>query len=179
MLVIVGVVIFDVLYMALLYRPKKGRFKVLHRSSKQFRFATSLGEYTIDAFRSCVTVHTRKGNTSIPFSKISRLNYGLTKSAALVEEVLNDFDIWDMFNTYEDKNYWFAIDAVLSNGKKFPLYVVGQYEPREPLSEWWFTLQRGILASMGLFKPVDRISRDVLKQIQTAFSDAGKQLTLM
>ena len=173
------VILADVAMLVFMYRQKKGRFKVLQDDSRRFRFLSNFGDITLDGNTRTVAITSRKKALSVPFDQIQRLDYRMESSTALVEEIWNGLDLWDLTETYRDVNNWFQLSVVLSNGQKIPLYVVGQYEPKELWSEWWFELQRSLLHMVGLFKDVDKTSLVVVKRVQAAFARHGKPLSLV
>ena len=65
------------------------------------------------------------------------------------------------------------------SGERVPLYIVGQYEPKELWSEWWIEIQRGLLRTVGLFKAADKTALSVVKQVQQAFAKRGMPLSLV
>lgn len=169
----------NVAIVVFMYRQKKGRFRVLQEDARRFRFVSNFGDITIDGPTRAVNIRAGKKGATIPFDQIHRLDYGMKTSTALAEEIWNGLDLWDLTGMYRDVNNWFQLSAVLHGGQKVPLYVVGQYEPKEPFSEWWFELQRGMLRLVGLFKDVDKTSLAVVKRVQRAFADCGKPLSLV
>jgi len=176
---IVLVVLGNIATLSFLYRRKKGRFQVLQDDSRHFRFLSNFGDITIDGGSRSVTIVTRKNGATFSFDQIYGLDHGMKTSTALLEEIWNGLDLWDLMGMYRDVNLWFQLSVILQGGEKVPLYVVGQYEPKEPLSGWWFELQRGILRSLGLFKDADKTSLAVVKLVKHAFARHGKPLSLV
>jgi hypothetical protein len=176
----VGVVILaDVAILAFMYRLRKGRFKVLQDDRRRFRSLSSLGDIAIDGTGRALVIVSGKKGTTIPFHQIRRFDYGMKTCTALAEEIRRGLDLSDLTGMYRDVKKWFQPSAVLTGGGKTRFYVVGQYEPKEPLSQWWFELQRGLLRTVGLFKDADKVSLSVVKQVQGAFAKHGKPLSLV
>lgn len=161
------------------YRLKKGRFKVLQEGSRGFRFLSDFGDITFDGTTQTLSIVGPRETARIAFERIERLDYRMTTSAALAEEVWNGFDLWDLAGSYRDIDCWFELSVVLRGDRRVPLYIVGQYEPKEPLSEWWFELQRGLLRLAGLFRDADATSLDVVKRVQAACARLGNPLSLV
>jgi len=176
---IVVTVVLGQLGWAALYRPRKGRFRIRDQAPGWFSFRTDFGEFTIDGRRGLLLVVTRKDKKAVSLADIRRLQYRFRETEAVLEELLGGMDIWDFTKKYRDVIGWYEISAVLSDGKRIPIYVIGQYEPREPLSGWWFEIQKALLAKVGLVKDVEEESRAVLQQLQAAFSAAGRPLGLV
>ncbi len=178
-LAVAGTLLLGLLARALMYRPRKGRFRVLRRDPRRFTFRTDFGEFTIDRPNGSLTFATRKLRQRIDLAQVRRLDYRYREKEALVDELLSGWDIWDLAKRYRDVVGWFEISAVLASGKRVPLYAVGQYDPREPLSGWAFRLERAMLARLGLLTDVEDRSRSVLAQLQEAFASAGRPLNLL
>jgi len=164
---------------AVKYRHKKGRFKVIDDDAQCFRFLSNFGDITIDGIAHAVFVNRRGNELTIPFAQIQRLDYGIRVDYAMLEEMLGGFSVLQLMERYRDINNWFHLSLVLQGGGKVPLYVVGQYEPRAPLSEWFFELERGLLRMAGLFRDVDKTALAVVERVQSAFARQGKSLRLV
>ncbi len=164
---------------AVWYRPRKGRFHVTRRNPRWFVFQTNFGEFTIDGGNGNLIVKTRKGMKTVKLVDIHRLAYRYNEKEATFSDIARGWNIWNYARKYRDVVGWFEISAVLSDGKKVPIYAIGQYEPRELWSEWWFNLEKALLAKLGLFTDVEERSRAVLKELKGAFAAAGRPLNLM
>lgn len=74
---------------------------------------------------------------------------------------------------------WYHIALVLTGCELVPLFVVGQYEPREPFIRWWSDLQIHALHRLGLYQDAERLAVEVLVRIQGEFRESGKELNLV
>ena len=175
---LVILVLIDFLVMALLLRKKKGKLEILRDDSCCFEFETDLGLFSIDRREHRFQFSSMDGEDSIALSEIERLNFGLLREWALDEELITGLQIWDLYGRYRDTKAWYQVSLVLVGGRKIPLFLVGQYEPREPLRAWWFEFQARVLLRLGLFEDVEDAARDSLARIQGAFSESGKLLRL-
>ena len=178
-LAIIGVLVLSVLVAAVWYRPRKGRFRVLRRDPRCFTFRSDFGTFTIDAAGQARIRIAKKAISKVPLADIQRLAYRYHEEEAPIAELLRGWDLWDMSKKYRDVTGWFEIAAVLSDGKRLPLYAIGQFEPKELWSGWWYDLQRALLARIGLFTSAEDRSRTVLEELQEAFAAAGRRLSLM
>jgi len=178
-LAIVGSVVLGLLVSALWYRPRKGRFRVRRRDPRCFTFRSDFGEFTIDAAGQALIQITKKNIAKVALADIQRLAYRYHEEEAVVAELLRGWDLWDMSKKYRDVTGWFEISAVLGNGKRVPLYAIGQFEPKELWSGWWFNLERALLGRVGLFTSAEARARAVLEELKTAFAAAGRRLSLM
>jgi len=167
------------MWMAYLYRLRKGRFEPSRDDASYFFFQTDLARVTINRDRGIVKVTSDAGSREFPFWEIQRLDFAFEAAPALAEEWLNGFDLWDYFKSYRDTVNWHHLSLVTAAGEKVPIYSIGQYEPREPLSAWWFNLQVRVLHRFGLFKSGDEIAVEVLERIQAEFREGGKDLGLV
>jgi hypothetical protein len=177
-LAIIGSVLLGFLVAALWYRARKGRFRVLRRDPRCFTFRSDFGTFTIDAAGKSLIRVAEKDISKIPLSDIQRLHYRYHEEEAPIAELVRGWDIWDFTRKYRDVTGWFEISAVLSDGKQLPLYAIGQFEPRELWSGWWYDLQRRLLAKVGLFQSAEDDSRAVVHELQAAFAAAGRRLSL-
>jgi hypothetical protein len=177
-LMIAGGIVLGLLVSALWYRPRKGRFQVVRSDARWFVFRTDFGDFTIDGGDRRLILNTGKGIESVPLADIRRLHYRYREKEAPFGEVLRGLDIWDLAREYRDVTGWFEISAVVSGGSRIPLYAIGQYEPKELWSQWWFDLEKALLARIGLFTDVEEKARTVLKELQKAFSAAGRAVHL-
>jgi len=155
------------------YRPRKGRFRVLRRDPRGFTFRSDFGTFTIDAAGQSLIRIAKEDISRVPLAAIQRLAYRYHEEEAFLAEVA----IWD--KSSRDVMGWFEISAVLTDGKRLPLYAVGQYGPRELWAPRLFDLEHGLLAKIGLFKSAEDRSRAVLEELQAAFAAAGRRLSLM
>jgi hypothetical protein len=178
-LVVVGILVLGLLVLALMYRPRKGRFRVRGRGSRWLNFRTDFGEFTIDGANGLLIVFTRKARKAVKLADITRLHYSYREKEAPLAEALRGWDIWDLSKEYRDVTGWFQIAAVLTDGERIPIYAIGQYEPKEPWSGRLFALEKGLLAKVGLFHDVEERSRSVLEELRAAFSAAGRPLGLL
>lgn len=176
---VVAMLLIDFGWMAHLYRLRKGRFEPSRDDQSYFFFQTDLARVTMNRGRRLLKVTNDSGSKEIPFSQIERLDFGFRTTPALTEEWFNGFDVWDNFKRYQDTINWYTISLVLERGQKISIYQVGQYEPREPLSAWWFDGQVKLLHRFGRFSYANEAALEVLERIQAEFLEAGHVLRLV
>lgn len=177
-MVIAGVVI-DFAWLALLLRLRKGRFEIGRDDRLAFTATTDFGRFTLDRARGLVRYQEDKSPKELALAAIQRFDFGLTSRWAAAEEFfLTSFDIWDVFERYQDRINWYQISIVPSGGNRIPTFIIGQYEPREPLLGSWFEFQASVLGKLGLFAAAEERAREVLERLQLAFRESGREITL-
>ncbi len=159
---------------ALLYHHKQGSFKRMSPTS----FRTDTGIYRLNPERRILNVILPDRIHEIPFDDIVKLSYTFGEQYALARELLLGFNVWDLFKKYRDTLEWFTISLVFQDGKQMPLFLVGQHQPREFLSQYFFMIDRYLLWKLGLFREADDYSRKMLTKITSIFQQAGKPIAL-
>lgn len=172
---LLGLLALDIVIKAVLWRLKKGRFRVERDGSDLFRFHTDYGRFTIDRRRLIFRTVQKGRSDQIPLDSIERLDFTYHEKWAGWQELFTGVDLWDLSGKYRDKTEWYEISVVVGN-EKTPVFIVGQYNPRELFSRWYFELQARLLARMGLFVNLEEKARDVLDRLQEAFRVSGRQL---
>jgi hypothetical protein len=174
---LLGLLAIDLGIKAALWRLKKGQFRVDRNDSHAFRFETDCGRFTIDR-RRLVFRADRKGRSyQIPLDRIDRLDFAYHEKWAAWQELFTGIDLWDLAGAYRDTTEWYEISIVVGS-EKTPVFIVGQYHPRELFSRWYFELQARLLARVGLFVNFEEKAMDVLDRLQEAFRVSGRQLAL-
>jgi hypothetical protein len=159
-------ILVDTVWVALFRARPVGRFAVLRDGETQFSFTSNHGTFRIDRAAQ-VLVHeqgSRRGR--IPFSEIKGIEYHVREGHAFVEELFFGFNATDLLAQYQDTVEWFSIAVVTSDGQRIPLYLSGQYSPREFFLGWYIELQAELLDRLGLLTDVEAQSRSALDLIQ-------------
>ncbi len=178
--VVVGlalVVVFDSLFMSVLWRHEKGRFEVTRNDRNAFKFRGDFGDFTIDRTNDLLRYTSSGESGEVPLGEIERLDFAFRLGQGKGRELLNGLDWWDLTARYEDRTQCYQI-AVITPDLRLPIFEVSQWLPREPLMSRVFDSQAHLLARMGLFEDVEERAHDVLTQLQEAFAAAGHPLTL-
>ena len=162
--------------MAFLCRKRRGLFEVSRDDASAFLVTTDVGNLRIDRTRRRLVVERRE----VSFGDIQRLDYRWNMRRGTGEEwVLTDIGPWDLLGRYEDRVHWYEIAALMTSGERIPLYITGQYEPREPLMAWWFEWQLRVFARMGLYVDAEEHAREKLDVLLRVFRESGRELRLV
>jgi len=73
--------------------------------------------------------------------------------------------------------HWHDIALVVASRREV-LYLIGQYEPQEPLVSWWFRLQADWLMKRGYVEDADARLWETLEMIQSGLRRSGCDLKL-
>jgi len=171
---LVAMLLIDFAVMAYLYQPRKGKFRVGRDDDHAFTATTDFGRLAIDRRKRRLVV----GDAEIDLAAIERLDYAWNAEWAFVEELFVGFDPWDVFDTYQDRVNWYQVSVVAAGSRRVPLFVIGQYEPKEPFTQWWFDWQIQVLERWGLYRDAEHQARQTLERLQAAFLRSGRELRL-
>jgi hypothetical protein len=175
-----AVVVIEFLIVAYLYRIKGAKFQIIADTESQFVFETNLGRFRLDREKKAVVLPGGDGTvTTIPFTEIKKLDFGLAREWAFGAELWFGLGFTDLLKQYQDTNEWYGVALVLHSGKRVPIYAAGQLVRREFLMEWWLQIQRALLARFGLYRDVGETSRAVLEEILRGFKQLGNPLRLV
>jgi len=159
----------DTAWVALFRARPVGTFKVLRDTADTFSFSSNHGIFTVDQRSQTLRYVFRKQRSSWNLSDIKGLEYRVNEEHAVLEEFFFGLYLLDLLARYQDTVEWFSISAVTTEGKRIPLYLSGQYYPREFLLGWYIRLQAALLSRMGLLTDVEEESRAVVKVLQAGF----------
>ena len=175
-LVVAALILLDFLYVAFFRRLKKGRYRLYSDTPDLFEFSTDAGGFAIDRTRGEFRYATPEGRGSVPLDSIEKLEFGLVRNYALLQEIFFGFDITDFLPRYQDSDYWYSIAARTVHGERIPLFIAGQYKQREFLLTWYINLQQRVLEALGVFVDVRDFSAAVVDDIQAAFRAADVEV---
>ena len=142
----------DLFFVGLFRAMRKGRFKVIRSSAKTFGVRTNFGLFTISEARRTLAITKGSSIKSVLLADIIRLKYSQHESWAGFAEFFFGFDLPDLFPAYQDRVNWHTIKLVMRNGEEIPVFIAGEYEPREFLFGWYLDLQASALRGMGFLK---------------------------
>jgi hypothetical protein len=145
-----------------------GKFKVILDSTSTFSFESKLGTFTAGQKVQLLNYVYKKQQGSIKFSDIKGLEYHVNVDYAVLEELMRGIDF---HHHYQDTIEWFSITALANDGKRIPLYLSGQYQPREFMFGWYIDLQAEFLTRLGLITDVEAQSLNALDLIQSHLGD--------
>ena len=170
---VVGTVLACAIYfiaIALLRRMRKGRFQVQLDHPGVFAFSTNFGAFKIDHTRKLLSVGPTDTKT-IPLVDIASVNYHHHNGGT------------PLFRGGGVD--WYTIIIRLKDGKEFPVFVAGEYLPRQFLSEEsellmgrWLDLEYVILQRLGLSKDVSEYARSILGRILSELQKSDPDIQL-
>lgn len=165
--------------LAVLRRPRLGRFVVTTDDARSFSFVTDAGRFRIEREKGELTLRGPSGTRSIPLDQIERLDFAHRERWAVLEEVVLDgpAGLLDAPH-FVDRMHWFTLRLVLAGGEMVLVYAIGQLEPREPWMRSVFALEATLLARLGLFRDIEPAARKALERIQSGFARSGRELGL-
>ena len=176
-LVVLGIVL-DYFWTTLFRRVRKGKFKVVSDFEGAFQFETNFGQFRIDHKTQRMSVVSKQKRVSFSLKDISALRYTYNDEWALFNEWLFGFDYTDLLTNYQDLIHWYTITIKTNDGQKIPVFVAGQWEPREFLFGWYIQLQENILSRFGLFREIDEHCSEVFEQIHYQLKKSGIEIPL-
>lgn len=160
-------VLMDTFWVAVFRTTPQGRFKVSIDNVSSFSFLTKLGAFSVDRGKrmlSFVIPGQKKG--LLPLSHIKGLEYRAQVKSATLQELFFGLDLTDLLPRYRDTIDWYSISAVTTDEERIPIYLGGQYQPREFLLTWYIDLQAALLERLGLVHDEGEESRAALNVIQ-------------
>ena len=165
---VIGIgVLIDTFWVALFRVTPQGRFEVSVDNPSSFSFLTKLGAFSVDRGKrvlSFVLAGRKKG--LLPLSDIRGLEYRAQVKGATLHEIFFGLDLTDILPLYRDTIEWYSISAVTTKEERIPIYLGGQYRPREFLMTWYIDLQAALLEKIGLVHDEGEESRAALNVIQ-------------
>jgi len=164
-LYIILAIILDTLFVGLFRRRRGGKSKLIEYSNGSFRIQSEFGiiKYSSeDKFLRC----TIKGkSTKLAADRVLGIKYRAEARYALLEELLFGFNIADFFARYQDSVDWYSISLIGPDDIELPIYIAGQYQPREFLLGWYIDMQRHFLEKVGLVTDIEIESRQLVTDL--------------
>ena len=165
LVIAVGALI-DTFWVALFRVTPQGKFRVSVDNPSSFSFLTKLGAFSVDRGKSVLSFVTGRRKGLLPLSDIKGLEYRAQVKSATLQELFFGLDLTDALPAYRDTIDWYSISAVTIKGERIPIYLGGQYQPREFLLTWYIELQARMLERTGLVHDEGAESRAALSVIQ-------------
>ena len=97
----------------------------------------------------------------------------------MLQELFFGFDLPDLLHRYADTVVWHSISLEMVDGSELPVFIAGQYQPREFLLGWYIDAQEQLLASLGMFRDAREHTVGVLDALQGGFGQAGLRVSLI
>ena len=164
---VIAFVVLDTIWLALFRVLPLGKFRVLSSADSLFSFKTNVGAFSANQERHTFVYSMSEQRGSVPFSAIKGLEYRVDVKYAYLQELFFGFDLTDLLERYRDTVEWFSITLVTLDGKRIPLYLSGEYCPREFFASWYIELQASLLQKFGIIQDVEMQSRAALDLIRT------------
>ena len=164
-------VLLDCLWVVLFSARPNGKFDVVRETPVSFSFQSRVGTYTVNSESQSLIYASGKNRGTLKLGEIKDLEYRVEERHALLEEWFFGFDLTDFLSEYRDTVEWYSIAAVTSDGKRVPLYLSGQYHPREFFLEWYINAQAEVLSRLGLLRDVEAQNRKALDLIRSRLGD--------
>ena len=158
-------IVIDTVWVALFRAQPVGKFKVLRDGDAVFQFQTDLGWFTILPKEGKLNFKGSNGNGSVVRADLKGLEFRVNESIAVMQELFFGLNGTDLLARYMDTVDWFSLTAVTVDGRRIPLYLSGQYTPREFLLSWYIELQATVLRRLGLLVDVEEQSRQVMETV--------------
>ena len=106
-------------------------------------------------------------------NEIKGLKYGVNEKLDFVYEYFfRGFDIWDVLPGYRDRFHWYTLNLIKNDGGEIPIYMAGQYQPREPIM-LFVRFEHWLLDIFGLYNEVSAYSKNMLENIIRDFKSSG------
>jgi len=170
---------FSLAISAVLFHHRKGRFTVIRHRGEVYAFSTDFGVFRPNAAAGTLQVSGKDGRRlEVPFDRLRELRLESLEEPAFLAELALGFDLTDLLRRYRDGWEWSTIILGLEGGPPLPVFVVGQYQRREFMMEWWYRLQRDILARLGLYREAGAYAREIHATLRDILCRAGAQLPL-
>lgn len=159
--------IIDTAWVALFRARPVGRFTITRQTEAQLGFTSSTGSFILNREARTLAYTSGKQRGVVGFDQIKGLEYRVNEEYALLAEWFFGFDGMDLLPQYHDTVDWFSIAALTTDGKRVPLFLSGQYRPREFMLGWYIELQADLLARLGLMTDVEEQGSEALRAIQS------------
>jgi hypothetical protein len=156
----------DTAWVALFRAAPIGRFQVTRNGAAIFRFESDVGSFSILPLEGKLHHQTAQGSGTLLKSDIKGLEFRVEESTAVLQDILLGFDLTDLLTRYADTVNWFSVHVVTHDGQRIPLFLSGEYVPREFLLGWYIDLQTALLQRLGVLKDVEAQSRTAMDTIR-------------
>lgn len=162
---VLAAVVVDTAWVALFRAQPVGRFKVVREGESVFQFQSDVGSFTILPREGKLKYKTSAGPQEITQENLKGIEYHVNESVAVLQELFFGLQGTDLLARYMDTVDWFSLVAVSKDGRRVPLYLSGQYTPREFMLSWYIELQAWFLQRVGLMADVEQQSREVMELV--------------
>jgi len=160
-------IVADTAWVALFRAKPAGRFKVSRESDDEIGFSSSTGIFVIKSAARTLAYASGRQRGVLSFDEIKGLEYRADEHYALLAELFFGFDGTDLLPRYRDTVDWYSIAVLATDGRRIPLFLSGEYQPREFLLGWYIELQAALLSRIGLLTDVEEQGWQALAAIQS------------
>jgi hypothetical protein len=165
--------LFNFIFLAMFRAMRKGYFSVMAESANAFCFKTDFGIFKISHSDKSLTHIGQNGKKVIKLEDVASVKFAYDERWAVLAEFFFGFDLMDLFSPYRDRIHWYTVKLRLKDNSELPLFVAGEYEPREFLLGWALNLEARILSAMGLLKDVPSYARNILNSLLKELGKSG------
>lgn len=166
-------VLADTVWTALFRAGPVGRFKIIHESGSEIRFTSSTGNFVVNRDSRTLRFSCGRDRGVLRFDEIRKLEYHVDERYALLAQLFVGLNRSSLLDRYHDTVDWFSITVLTLDGRRIPLFLSGQYQPREFLLGWYIDLQAELLEYLGLMVDVEKQGRAALDAIQARMPGIG------
>ncbi|MFZ3087754.1 MAG: hypothetical protein WA123_06785 [Methylotenera sp.] len=166
-------------WMGLFRQINKGRFNVIKNTTKSFKVISDFGSVNIDHELQKLTLGGKNRYLKIDLNQITGVRFTHDDEWARFAEWFFGVGLLDVFPAFRDRVHWYTIKLVLSDGKEVPIFVAGEYEPREFLMGWYLDLEVSILSWFGVLPDVGAYARETLDCVMSELNKGGKNVQLV
>lgn len=154
-------------------RMRKGRFDVMARTASGTSFRTDLATFRIDTAHRTVARTGKDGRGSAPLADVRAVRIREAEQSAWLLEWMRGLDITDLMGRYRDSMLWWTVSLTFDDGSEWPLFIAGQYQPREFLLGGYLAWQYRVLVRLGWITDVPDHVQGVAEAIQQLLERGG------
>ncbi len=162
---IVFAIVLDTLWVAFFRAQPVGKFKILRDGESVFQYQSHNGVITIFPKEGKFQYKDMKGSQSIKCEDLKGIEYRANESLAVIQDLFSGVQGIDLQPQYMDTIDWFSLTAVAKDGKRIPLYLSGQYNPRGFMLSWYIDLQAQFLEKIGVLVDVEQKSFEIMELV--------------
>ncbi len=164
-IIFVFIFLLSFLLQAFMYKRRKGLYKKVGETDTALMFKTDLGGFRFDKVNKRLVILCSSGKSkSVNFDELSCIKYRYKESSAVLFEYIRGFQLWDILPNYRDCFKWYYIVLTTIDGSEIPVFLVGQYEPREPIM-LIINYEKKLMSYFGIFSETDDYSRKIYEKI--------------
>jgi hypothetical protein len=172
-----GLLVINFAFKAVLYRVKKGKFRIVtsSRDGGATGFETDYGRFILSPSKHALYSSGTSGSKlKFSLTRIRGVAFDYADEVSWLGEFVFGLDLWDLlFSSSRDSVQWQNLALEIEGGTALPVFIAGQYARREIFLNWWFTFERDLLQRIGVLQPIDDRVQEVRGQIERMLRDVG------